>query len=299
MKDPWLVSVVIPFYNPGSFLNEAIQSVFDQTYEHWELLLIDDGSTDRSTNTACGWANRHDARVRYLCHRDHRNRGVSASRNLGWRSANGGLVAFLDADDLWLPGKLIKQIEVLRAHQRAGMIVGATRYWHGWTARSTDTARDHIVAVGSHDRPDVPRLVGDELYEPPSLLLNLYPLGVGAAPSMYSLVVRRSVLAEVGGFEERFGGLFEDQAFLVKVYATAPVYVSTETFDLYRQHGASCCARVDAMQYALTRARFLIWLTRYARTSSWCGHAAELLARARRDLILLLARGVKARLFGF
>jgi glycosyltransferase involved in cell wall biosynthesis len=299
MKNPWLVSVVVPFYNPGFFLSDAIESVFAQTYDDWELLLIDDGSIDRSTDVARGWADRHGPRVRYLCHPGRRNRGVSASRNLGWRSANGGLVAFLDADDVWLPDKLNEQIELLRAHPSAGMVVGATRYWYGWTGRSTDAVRDHIVAVGSHDWADVRRLDGDELCEPPALLLNLYPLGIGAAPSMSSLIVRRSVLAEVGGFEDRFRGLFEDQAFLVKVYATAAVYVSRRTCDLYRQHSSSCCARMDAMQYALTRARFLIWLTHYARGSSWSGRTEELLARARRELIPLLARGVKARLLGF
>jgi glycosyltransferase involved in cell wall biosynthesis len=168
-----------PFYNPGLFLSEAIQSVLAQVYDDWELLLIDDRSLDRSTDVARGWADRHGSRVRYLCHTGGRNRGVSASQNLGWWSANGGLVAFLDADDVWLPDKLSEQIELLRVHPSAGVIVGATRYWHGWTGRATDAARDHIVAVGSHDWADVVRFDGDELYEPPALLLNLYPVGVG------------------------------------------------------------------------------------------------------------------------
>src|SRR6266480_2117874 len=84
-----LVSVVIIFLNEEIFLEEAIQSVFDQTYQNWELLLVDDGSGDGSTTTALNYAERWPGKVRYLDHEGHQNHGQSASRNLGVRHAQG------------------------------------------------------------------------------------------------------------------------------------------------------------------------------------------------------------------
>src|SRR5262245_21147944 len=103
MSRTLLVSVIISFLNAERFIQEAIESVFAQGYEHWELLLVDDGSTDESTAIARRYTAQHPERVRYLEHAGHQNRGLSASRNLGIRHAQGEYIAFLDADDVWLP----------------------------------------------------------------------------------------------------------------------------------------------------------------------------------------------------
>src|SRR5579884_627502 len=92
------VSAVIIFWNAERFLAEAVESVFAQTFDDWELLLVDDGSTDGSTAMAQEYANRNPDRAHYLEHEHHANRGRSASRNLGIRHAAGDYVAFLDAD---------------------------------------------------------------------------------------------------------------------------------------------------------------------------------------------------------
>ena len=107
-----LVSAIIIFLNERRFLQEAIESVFGQTYANWELLLVDDGSSDGSTEIAQRAAVTHGSRVRYLEHPGHANRGMSASRNLGWIEARGEWVAFLDGDDVWLPQKLERQISL-------------------------------------------------------------------------------------------------------------------------------------------------------------------------------------------
>src|SRR5258705_7087515 len=90
-----LVSVVMIFLNAESFIQEAIQSVLDQDYSNWELLLVDDGSSDGSTQIALAAAGQYPQRVHYLEHADHQNRGMSASRNLGARHAHGEYLAFL------------------------------------------------------------------------------------------------------------------------------------------------------------------------------------------------------------
>lgn len=245
-----LVSVVLIFLDEERFLAEAIDSVVAQTYERWELLLVDDGSEDRSADIARGYVERDPARIRYLEHPGHANRGVSASRNRGIAAARGEYVAFLDGDDVWLPDKLREQLELFAQHPDAGMVCGASEFWYSWTdgpaARS-----DRIVRVGAPQ---------DALVRPPQLLLDLYPLGKGATPCTCSFVVRRDVLTRVGGFEDHFRAMYEDQAFVAKVYLEVPVYVSSRCWDRYRQHPSSIMATTDRSRYHATREYFLHWL---------------------------------------
>ena len=102
------VSVITIFLNAEKFIHEAIESVFAQ----W---LVDDGSTDASAEIARRFANQQSRKVRYLEHVGHKNRGMSASRNLGIRNANGRYSAFLDADDVWLPEKLERQVPIFES----------------------------------------------------------------------------------------------------------------------------------------------------------------------------------------
>src|SRR5215471_21165350 len=90
-----LVSIILIFLNGERFIRQAIDSVFCQTYQNWELLLCDDGSTDSSSQIACELAQLHPGRVRYLEHESHQNRGMSAARNLGIRHAQGEFIALL------------------------------------------------------------------------------------------------------------------------------------------------------------------------------------------------------------
>src|SRR5512147_3161209 len=93
------VSVITIFLDEERFLGEAIDSVRAQTFGDWELILVDDGSRDRSPAIAQSHADAEPARVRCLHHPAHANRGMSASRNLGLDAARGDLIAFLDGDD--------------------------------------------------------------------------------------------------------------------------------------------------------------------------------------------------------
>ena len=90
-NNPPRVSAIINFLNEERFLQEAIESVFAQSFNDWELLLVDDGSTDGSTGIARRYAEKNPGKVRYLIHEGRQNRGMSASRNLGVRNAVGKL----------------------------------------------------------------------------------------------------------------------------------------------------------------------------------------------------------------
>lgn len=112
-----LVSVIIPTYNRAQIIIESINSVLNQTYQNFEILVIDDGSTDNTKDIV---ESINDIRIRYIY---QENSGPSAARNNGIKNANGEWIAFLDSDDIWLPEKLGKQIEVINSSDdRLGII---------------------------------------------------------------------------------------------------------------------------------------------------------------------------------
>lgn len=105
-----LVSIIMPSYNTAKFISETIESVLAQTYPNWELIIVDDCSTDDTDAVVCPYL--VDDRIRYI--KNEKNSGAAVSRNRALREAKGKWVAFLDSDDLWFPEKLEKQISFMR-----------------------------------------------------------------------------------------------------------------------------------------------------------------------------------------
>jgi glycosyltransferase involved in cell wall biosynthesis len=257
-----LISVITIFLNAERFISEAIESVLSQTYQAWELLLVDDGSSDRSTEIALHYTRQHPGRIRYLVHEGHQNRGMSASRNLGLRASRGDYVAFLDADDVYLPGKLDAQLRALEARPSVAMVYGYTLHWYSWTGRPEDLGRDEPRRIG---------IAPGTVMLPPALAaLFLRDRHQVQTPCTCGVLVRREAVEAVGGFEEQFAGLFEDQAFFFKICVNFPVLVDGGTWDRYRQHDDSYCLRrrsagdVDPLvRPNVHHETFLRWLQRY------------------------------------
>ncbi len=249
------VSIVIPIFNAENFLHETIASVLAQSYHYWELLLVDDGSTDRSVQIGRQYAAQYPARIRYLEHPNHENHGVCTSRNLGVLHAKGSYIAFLDADDVWLPHKLEHQVGILETHTEVGMVYSMSRYWRSW---------EQPIGKFNRDYNPHPKLKTNKLYPPRVLSVICYPLGKAQAPCPSNILLRKSVVEAIGGFEEAFQKshqLYEDQAFLSKVYLTTSVYVSNECLDYYRLHKDSCMATTK--NYREIREFFLTWFESY------------------------------------
>ena len=266
-----LISVIMPFLNVENFIQQAIESVLSQTESNWELLLIDDGSTDGSTEIAHAYASRHRGRIRYLQHQGHRNLGASASRNLGGQHARGKYIAYLDSDDLWFPSKLEEQRRLLGRVLGIDMIMGATKYWWSW---QESTKEDVVVQVGAPQ---------DTLFAPGELLPLLYPLGTGVSPSINTVMVRSALVQKIGGWVDSFQLAYTDQAFLVKCYLYGSTYVASDCWDMYRQRSDSSSHRaLTGSGYREVRFQFLLWFDRYLRE---CGlehsEAARHLRRAR------------------
>ena len=188
-----LISVVIPTYNRGWILKEAVDSVLAQKYPAYEVIVVDDGSTDDTAAILAGYGNR----ITIL---RQENRGVSAARNRGVRKAGGNLLAFLDSDDLWLPGKLETQANFFQAHPEA-LICQTEETWVRNGRRVNPKNR--------HKKPS-----GD-IFEP-SLELCL------VSPS--AVMLRRELFEEMNGFDERLPAC-EDYDLWLRIGCRYPVHL--------------------------------------------------------------------------
>ena len=174
------VSVIIPTYNSARFLAESIQSVLHQTFTDFELLVIDDGSTDDTRQVVAQFEG--DLRASYF-HQE--NRGGAAARNTGIKHSSGRFVAFLDADDLWFPGKLQSQVAVLRENSEVSVV-------HTALVLLQIDNQDREVSRRIHRRPTFrERTLYEEL---------LYEMVITGSAS--SVIVRRDALDQVGPFDE-------------------------------------------------------------------------------------------------
>ncbi len=252
-----LISVIMIFLNAEKFIQESIGSVISQSYDCWELLLVDDGSTDSSTEIAKSFAQQYPDKIVYLEHEGHQNRGMSATRNLGIRNAGGDYIAILDSDDVWLPHKLEEQVAILDAHPHVAMIYGRTQFWFSW-AESQSDSEDFLSGIGFNS---------SRLVRPPMMLTRFFK----SCPYPCSVLVRRDTALKLGGFEEEFKGMYEDQAFFSKIFAHETVFVSDNCWDKYRQHSQSCCAMaIKAGEFHpeepnLATYNFLKWLKNYLK----------------------------------
>jgi glycosyltransferase involved in cell wall biosynthesis len=247
------VSIVMPFLNAAPYLAEAIESVIRQSYDRWELLLVDDGSTDGSSEIARSFQRADPGRIIVLGG-GASPRGASAARNLALEHAAGELIAFLDADDVWLPNKLAEQVALLAEHREVGVLYGRTLYWHSWRSDGTGAGRDHMPELG---------FPGGAILQPPELLTAALN-GNAPLPCTCSLIARKSVVHNTGGFEERFRRVFTDQAFYTKLFLATSVMVADRCWDKYRQHDdSSCLVEERSKTLERERLRYLDWAASY------------------------------------
>lgn len=250
------ISVISIFYNAAAFLSEAVESVLAQDFDDFELLLVDDGSNDDGPEIAETFARRDPARIRYLHHPDGANHGMSPTRNLGLSEARGEYVAFIDADDRWRRTKLREQLALMERLPEVSAVSGSVNYWASHKGGS-----DRLVVTGH---------VLNQPVSAPDALINLYPLGKAAPPCPSDMLLRKSDLDAIGGFESEFTGpvqLYEDQAFLAKLHLSGAVYFSDAVWLDYRIHDQSYSQANRAAQYDSARQHYLNWLSSYLRSS--------------------------------
>jgi glycosyltransferase involved in cell wall biosynthesis len=218
MRDKSLVSVVIPTFNAGHMIEEAIDSVRKQTWQAFEIIVVDDGSSD-------GTAARLEkyTAVPGFTYIQQANRGSYVARNVGIEKARGEYIAFLDADDVWFQDKLARQMELMRAEPELGMVC-------------SDYV--HVDATGKMTPSQLPRealATTRELFLP--LLRRLFVL-------TSTVVVRRAVFERIGGFDESLGGSGDRELFL-RIARAYPVGFMPHVFVYYRHHTSNLTNQLD------------------------------------------------------
>lgn len=179
-----LISIVIPAYNVSSYIGEALNSVFAQDFTDYEVIVVNDGSTDVSELDRVLEPYRN--RIVYIA---QPNRGISAARNAALRVARGELIALLDSDDVWLPGKLTEQLRFMREGKH-DMVYGDAFLFGEMPWSEGTTFMDRSPSNG------------------PVSLLSL--LDIQATPVVSTVVVRKDLVAQVGYFDESDRTIPED-----------------------------------------------------------------------------------------
>ena len=191
-KNP-LVSVIIPTYNRGWILKEAIESVLSQDFEDFELIVVDDGSTDNTCDILDGYA-----RDIIVLRQD--NRGVSAARNAGIAFASGQFIAFLDSDDLWLPVKLASQVDFFNSNPDA--LISQTEELRIRNGKRVNPKKRHKKFSG---------------------MIFKYSLSL-CIVSPSAVMLKKSLLDKTGVFDERFPAC-EDYDLWLRISCKYPVYL--------------------------------------------------------------------------
>jgi len=227
-----MVSVIIPTYNCDKYICEAIDSVLYQTYPDYEIIVIDDGSTD--TTRSMIEAGYNTVRYFYL-----ENNGVAAARNFGISMAQGELIAFLDADDKWLPTKLEKQVKYFQNDDRLGMVFTENSFFNDrGTTQVRVNKRDSLM------HGDIVR----------NIFLNSY-----VATS--TVMVRKSVFEAVGLFEEELA-VAEDDNMWMRIGMKYNIELIDETLAQYRITEGSLSSNKHSIYHGV-RSNILIIRSKY------------------------------------
>lgn len=214
------VSVIVPTYNRASVLKRAVESVLSQSFCDWELIVVDDGSTDNTQDLLKSYVNH--SKVRFF---KTKNKGVSAARNLGVRQALGSWIAFLDSDDQWLPEKLEKQVNYSKKHRDISIVHG-DEVWIRQGVR--------VNPMKKHQKS------GGDIFAQALKLCCISPSAV---------FIKKNLFDKVGGFKENFP-VCEDYDLWLRITGHYPVgYIDDFLIKKYGGHRDQLSSQYKAMDY--------------------------------------------------
>ena len=199
-----VVSTIVPCYNSATFLAEAISSILAQTYSHFEIIIIDDGSTDNTQEVAANFP------VKYIY---QQNQGVVAARNRGVKEALGELLVFLDADDILLPKAFEIGVDAICTYPQSGFVAGFCQ----------EINADGLIVSRSNSPPikvaNYQTLLMGEAFVPPSVLM-----------------FQRTAIELVRGFEAKWVQGAEDYDLYLRIARQFPIYCHNKIIVQYRRH---------------------------------------------------------------
>lgn len=222
-----LISIVMPCFAMGPFVGEALRSVGEQTHGNWELIVVDDfGPNDGTAEAVQRFASEQsNRRVSFIRHPE--NRGVSAARNTAIEQANGEFVAFLDPDDYWLPGHLLKSLAVFQQHPPTGVVTSMVK----------------VIADGGAE---------EYLYGPTTSDRNWFPGSLATRnfiqPS--ATVMRRQLLTTVNCFDTnpRIQHVEDWDLWIKLAELNVSFFFRNEVDSVYRKHSAGATSNAGAMR---------------------------------------------------
>lgn len=218
-----LVTVIIPVFNGAKTIQDTIASVLNQSFSDFELLIMNDGSTDNTLEVVAGF---DDARIKVL---SHPNSGSNPTRNRGIEAATGEFISFIDADDLWTPDKLEAQLNALKDAPQAAVV-------YSWT--------DCIDEQGHYLRPGAHAIVSGDVH---ANLLLTDCIGSGS-----NVLVRKQALIDAGKFDESLPNA-QDWDMWLRLSARYQFACVPKTQVLYRVSPASLSSNVQRMEDASMR----------------------------------------------
>jgi len=207
------ISVIIPTYNHSRFIKEAIDSVLGQSYNDFELIVVDDGSTDDTKAIAISYGDK----IKYFY---QGNKGRGAARNKGVSLASGEYIAFLDSDDIWFPEKLEKQMAYIKNNDFEGLL------------HSKVVIVDENKKQLAKDTKNV-ELAYNQIYKDGYTYVNLLK---SCCLFLSCAVFPRPLFKKTGLFNERYV-LLEDFDFILRLVKIAPIKLLDEKLVYYRKHG--------------------------------------------------------------
>lgn len=215
-----LVSIIIPAYNAGKFIDSTIQSILQQTHSNWELIIIDDGSTDDTAQKIQPYLS--DNRIRYFL---QQNKGVSYARNYGFTYASGKFIGFLDADDYWLPENITEKLKKFDSGEDYGLV------------------HSDMKVVDEQMQETGELLTGNE-----GNLLDELLLSKGCSiPAPSSILVKKEVVSMVQGFDINIS-TSADLDFFLRIAQLFPIGRIPKPLGLYRKHPENMHLNIQRME---------------------------------------------------
>lgn len=279
MTNTPLVSVIIPTFNYGSFIGETISAVMEQTYPNWEIIIVDDGSTDNTKSILVPFLK--DQRIQYFY---KKNAGLSAARNTGLSLSKGDFLQFLDADDLISPSKIERQITHFYASDEIGISYTPAYYF-------TDQRKsERYRTVALTDTDWMPKLAGDDYLTWLELIKrNIMPINAA--------LVRRNVIETVGLFDVDLKSLEDWDYWLRCATFTKICYLEDdEGFALIRVHPNSMSK--NEVRMATTEIELRTTFTKRIKQTNLTSHQKlALIGINNKSLKLLVSNAIRNHSF--
>jgi glycosyltransferase involved in cell wall biosynthesis len=248
-------SVIIPTFNRAEYLGQAIESVLSQTLQDFEIIVVDDGSTDNTREVALSYK---DTRVNYV-HKD--NGGVSSARNTGIKTSRGEYIALLDSDDIWLPDNLERKVKILDSHPDIGLVCSDAYFLDNKTGMNTGTLWSEKRFKYSQNPENAARQPMKDLLWRSCFIMP------------QATIIRNSVFTTVGYFDESLP-TSEDWDFFVRVVQRFPIEIINAPLLKIRRHSASLSKNLDKVYQGS-----VISINKAIRSDSFSGEELSILKK--------------------